>query len=162
MVATQSFSVSRRTLDVEDYIDIIRRDVAWILGPAFFGLVASVSVAFMLPNEYASHATMEIAPAQINPGIIQSTLASSLAERIQQMQQTIMSRTSLSTIISDPRLDLYKKERITVPDEDIVDMMRNAISINYVALPGRASAPPHSTSASAIRTATRHSRSSIR
>jgi uncharacterized protein involved in exopolysaccharide biosynthesis len=137
MVATQSFSISRRTLDVEDYIDIVRRHIGWIVGPAFLGLVASVSVAFMLPNEYSSRATMEIAPAQINPGIVQSTLANSLTERIQQMQQTIMSRTELGTVISDPRLNLYPEERKTQPLEDVIDIMRNAIGITYVTLPGR-------------------------
>ncbi len=137
MVATQSFSISRRTLDVEDYIDILRRHISWIVGPAFLGLVASVSVAFMLPNEYASRATMEITPAEIGAGIVQSTLANSLNERIQQMQQTILSRTSLLTIINDPRLNLYKAERKTQPDEDIIDMMRNAIRIDYQTLPGR-------------------------
>ena len=137
MVATQSFSISRRTLDVEDYIDIVRRHIGWIVGPAFLGLVASVSVAFMLPNEYSSRATMEIAPAQINPGIVQSTLANSLTERIQQMQQTIMSHTSLSAIINDPRLDLYKEERKTQPLEDVLDLMRGAIHIDYISLPGK-------------------------
>ena len=136
MVATQSFSISRRTLDVEDYIDIVRRHVGWIVGPAFLGLVVSVSVAFMLPNEYSSHATMEITPAQISAGVVQSTLANSLNERIQQMQTQILSRTSLSTIITDPRLDLYKEERKTRPLEDVIDEMRNNIHIDYVALPG--------------------------
>ena len=137
MVATQTFSVSRRTLDVEDYIDVVRRHIGWIVGPAFFGLVASVSVAFILPNEYSSRATMEITPAQINPGIVQSTLANSLNERIQQMQQTILSRTSLSTIITDARLNLYPEERKTQPLEDVIDMMRNSIHIDYQSLPGR-------------------------
>jgi uncharacterized protein involved in exopolysaccharide biosynthesis len=137
MVATQSFSISRRTLDVEDYIDILRRHVGWIVGPAFFGLVASVAVAFMLPNEYTSHATMEITPAEISGGIVQSTLANSLNERIQQMQQNILSHTSLQSIITDARLDLYKEERKTEPLEDVTDGMHNAIRIDYVALPGK-------------------------
>jgi len=137
MVATQSFSVSRRTLDVEDYIDIIRRHAGWIVGPAFFGLVASVSVAFMLPNEYTSHATMEITPAEISAGIVPSTLANSLNERIQQMQQNILSHTSLQSIITDARLNLYPEERKTEPLEDVTDGMHNAIRIDYVALPGK-------------------------
>jgi succinoglycan biosynthesis transport protein ExoP len=137
MVATQSFSISRRTLDVEDYVDIIRRHIGWIVGPAFFGLVASIAVAFTLPNEYSSRATMEITPAEISGGIVQSTLANSLTERIQQMQQTILSRSSLLTIINDPRLNLYKEERKTTPDEDMVDTMRNAIGISYQSLPGK-------------------------
>lgn len=137
MVATQSFSVSRRTLDVEDYVDIIRRHAGWIIGPAFLGLVVSVCVAFMLPNEYTSVATMQITPAQIDESIVQSTISNSLTERIQQMEQQITSRTDLSTIINDPRLDLYKKERNSLPLDDVIDQMHNAIGIEFHALPGK-------------------------
>ncbi len=136
MVATQSFSISRRTLDVEDYIDILRRHAGWIVGPAFFGLVASVCVAFVLPNEYTSKATMQITPAQINDNMIQSTISNSLNERIQQMQTSIMSRTALSAIINDPHLLLYQKEIKDKPLEDVIEDMKNAISIQFVSLPG--------------------------
>jgi len=136
MVATQSFSISRRTLDVEDYIDILRRHIGWIVGPAFFGLVVSVCVAFMLPNEYTSKATMSITPAEVGNGIVQNNMGSSLNERIQQMQTQIMSHTGLSTIINDPRLDLYKEERKTKPLEDVIEDMKSAIHYNFVALPG--------------------------
>src|SRR5580692_571865 len=111
MVATQSFSITRRTLDVEDYVDIARRHVAWIIGPAFFGLVASICVAFVLPNEYTSRATMQITPAQISDTMVQSTISNSLNQRIQQMETSILSHSGLSVIIQDPRLDLYKEER---------------------------------------------------
>lgn len=137
MVATQSFSVSRRTLDVEDYVDIIRRHAGWIIGPAFLGLVVSVCVAFMLPNEYTSVATMQITPAQIDESIVQSTISNSLTERIQQMEQQITSRTELGTIINDPRLDLYKKERKSLPLDDVVEQMKGAIHIDFIALPGK-------------------------
>lgn len=136
MVATQSFSISRRTLDVEDYIDIVRRHAGWIVGPAFAGIVASVVVAFLLPNSYISHATMEITPAQISENIVQSTITTALNERIQQMQTNIMSRTNLSSIINDPRLMLYKDDLKTRPLEDVIDDMKKDITISYVTLPG--------------------------
>src|SRR5689334_21120914 len=112
MVATQtqSFAITRRALDVEDYIDIVRRHVGWIVGPAFAGSVISVVVTFMLPNSYVSHATMSITPAQISDNMVQSTLATALNDRIQTMENNIMSRTSLGSLITDPRLLLYKDD----------------------------------------------------
>lgn len=136
MVATQSFSISRRTLDVEDYIDIGRRHVGWIVGPAFFGMVASICVAFLLPNVYTSKATMQITPAQISDSMIQSTISNSLNERIQQMETQIRSRTELSQIITDPRLLLYQDELKNKPLEDVIEEMKSAIRIDFVALPG--------------------------
>ena len=136
MVATQSFSISRRTLDVEDYIDIARRHAGWIVGPAFGGIVASIVVAFILPNSYISHATMQIKPAQISENIVQSTVTTALNERIQQMQTDILSHASLSAIINDPRLVLYKDDLKTKPLEDVIDDMKKDITITYVTLPG--------------------------
>ena len=136
MVAAQSFTISRRALDVEDYIDIGRRHVGWIVGPAFLGVVVSICVAFLLPNEYSSKATMQITPAQVSDNVVQSTISNSLNDRIQQMEQQILSRTALSAIINDPRLNLYVDERKTKPLEDVIEDMKHAVGIDFVSLPG--------------------------
>src|ERR1035438_7543945 len=99
-------AISRRTLDLEDYIDVARRHVAWIVGPMLAGIVIAIVVAFSMPNVYISSATMQITPAQISESIVQTTVNQQLNERIMQMEQEILSRTSLSNIIQDPRLDL--------------------------------------------------------
>lgn len=141
MVATQSnqsFSISRRPLDVEDYIDIGRRHAGWIAGPAFFGVVVSICVALMLPNVYTSKATMQITPPQISENMVQTTISNSLNERIQQMETELLSRTSLSQIINDPHLQLYKEEQKTKPLEDVIEGMKNDIKITLIALPGAA------------------------
>ncbi len=49
-------AISRRTLDMEDYIDVARRHVGWILGPAFAGLVVATVVALTMQNVYVSEA----------------------------------------------------------------------------------------------------------
>src|SRR6204780_1814440 len=146
MTATASSSyvaISRRTLDLEDYIDVARRHVAWILGPVFAGLVISTVVAFLVQNTYVSEATLQITPAQISESIVKTTVNQALTERISEMQQEILSRTSLSSIITDPRLDLYKSDRASSPLEDVIETMRNRdikISINSVPGERRASA----------------------
>ena len=50
MQAQDSFGVTRRALDVEDYIDILRRHKGWIFGPAFLALVASVVGVYLWPD----------------------------------------------------------------------------------------------------------------
>jgi succinoglycan biosynthesis transport protein ExoP len=146
MTATASSSyvaISRRTLDLEDYIDVARRHVAWILGPVFAGLVISTVVAFIVQNTYVSEATLQITPAQISESIVKTTVNQALTERISEMQQEILSRTSLSSIITDPRLDLYKSDRASAPLEDVIETMRNRdIKITISSAPGerRASA----------------------
>ncbi len=140
MTATASsgyVAISRRTLDLEDYIDVARRHAVWILGPVFAGLVISIAVAFMLQNVYVSTATLEITPKQVSDSIVKTTLNQELTDRIGQMQQQILSRTSLSAIITDPRLDLYKEERASKPLEDVIEAMRlNDIRITMDSVPG--------------------------
>src|SRR4051812_31663110 len=104
-------AISRRSLDLEDYIDVARRHASWIVGPTLAGLVVSIVVAFVLPNQYVSQAVLRITPSQISSNIVATTLNQQLTERIMAMEQEILSRTSLSSIIQDPRLDLYKAER---------------------------------------------------
>jgi polysaccharide chain length determinant protein (PEP-CTERM system associated) len=129
-------AISRRTLDLEDYIDVARRHVGWIMGPTFFGIVASIVVAFVIPNTYVSQAEMQITPSQISPAIVQNTISQLLTDRISAMENNILSRTSLSSIIQDPRLNLYDKERQAQPLEDVIETMRTRdVRIQIVSLP---------------------------
>jgi succinoglycan biosynthesis transport protein ExoP len=128
-------TVSRRTLDLEDYVDVARRHVGWIVGPLLAGIVISIVVAFVLPNVYVSTAEMQITPAQISETIVKTTTNQQLNERIIQMENEILSRTSLSAIIQDPRLDLYKSDRARKPIEDVIEDMKKDIHLRIDSLP---------------------------
>ncbi len=65
MQPTEGVTIQRRTLDVEDYIDITRRHKGWIFGPFLFTLVVSVVGAYMWPDSYTSTAIIRIVPQQV-------------------------------------------------------------------------------------------------
>ncbi|MEO8595916.1 MAG: hypothetical protein ABI759_21525 [Candidatus Solibacter sp.] len=134
MAAAQNFvSVTRRPPDVEDYIDMLRRYRSWLIGPMFGGLVVAVIVAFMWSDTYVSTAVMRITPQQISTQLVPTVVTMQMQQRLQQMQQEILSRSSLSELIKRPSLDLYRKEQQRYPMEDIVQDMRNkAIRIQMV------------------------------
>jgi len=135
--STQYVSISRRALDVEDYIDIVRRHTTWILGPLFAGLVISCVAAFLIPNTYLSRAIMRISPAQISPDMVPSTVSQQMNERIGQMQQDILSRDSLSELIQRPALNLYRRERDKQPLQDVIESMRaRDVKINIFSTAG--------------------------
>ncbi len=52
-----SLTVPRRPYDFEDYVDILRRNLRWIIAPTFAGLVISTVVAFFMPDVFFSMAT---------------------------------------------------------------------------------------------------------
>jgi uncharacterized protein involved in exopolysaccharide biosynthesis len=124
---------------VEDYIDLARRHVGWIAGPMLAGIVIANVVAFAIPNVYISQAELQITPPQVSDAIVKSTGNQGLTDRILLMQNEIESRTSLSNIIQDPRLNLYKSELASKPLEDVIDMMRKDIHIKVDTLPGEGS-----------------------
>src|SRR5271166_807194 len=133
MAAAQNFvTVSRRPPDVEDYIDMLRRYRSWLIGPMFAGLVVAVVVAFLWPDTYVSTAVMRITPQQISDRLVPTVVNMQMQQRLQQMQQEILSRSSLAELIQRPALDLYKKERNRLPMEDIVQDMRSKIHIQPV------------------------------
>jgi polysaccharide chain length determinant protein (PEP-CTERM system associated) len=138
MAAAQNFvSVTRRPPDVEDYIDMLRRYRSWLIGPMFAGLVTAVVVAFLWPDTYVSQAVMRITPPTISDRLVPTVVNMQMQQRLQQMQQEILSRGSLAELIQRPSLDLYRKERQRYPMEDIIQDMRNkAIKIQTVEVTG--------------------------
>src|SRR5580692_5928271 len=108
MAIPQNFiSVSRRPPDVEDYIDMLRRYRPWIIGPMFAGLVISTVVAFLWKDTYRSTALMRITPQRVSEKLVPTEFSTQMAQRLNEMEQEILSRTSLEALIKSPSLDLY-------------------------------------------------------
>ena len=127
MQPTDSFSVPRRTLDVEDYIDIVRRHKGWIIGPFLLTLVGTVVGVYLWPDSYVSEATVKVQPQQVPQNMVQSAINQEMTDRISSMSQTILSRTTLTTIVNN--FGLYARERRSLPIEDVVELMRKKIEI---------------------------------
>ena len=133
MGAPQNYlSVSRRPLDVEDYIDLLRRHRSWIVGPMFAGLVISVVVAFLWPDTYQSVAVMRIIPQSVAAQLVPSTVSIQMAQRLDQLRTELLSRGSLSAIINTHQL--YKKLREGKPMEDAIDQMQKDVRMDPLGL----------------------------
>jgi uncharacterized protein involved in exopolysaccharide biosynthesis len=123
MQPQDNLAPARRTLDIEDYIDIVRRHKAWILGPVFAALVVSVVVAFLWPDTYVSSAVIRIVPPQVPAQLVASNVSGDLQGRINSLVQLILNRATLLNIINTK--GLYKKELTRKPPDDVVDDMRS-------------------------------------
>src|SRR5260370_9156858 len=133
MQPMDGISVSRRPLDVEDYSDIVRRHKGWIFGPFLFTLVASVVGVYLWPDSYVSQAVVKIVPQQVPTSMVQSAINQQMSDRINSMAQTILSRTTLTTI--NNTFGLYPRERSRLPIEDVIELMKKKIEILPVATP---------------------------
>src|SRR5579863_4311874 len=99
MQPTEGFNITRRALDVEDYIDILRRHKGWVFGPFLLTLVVSVVGAFLWPNSYDSRAVIIIHPQQVPENMVQSSINQDLTSRLDAMSAQIRSHAVLTNII---------------------------------------------------------------
>ncbi len=118
---------TERTLDVEDYLAIARRNVSWLLGPTLAALTLAVVVAFFWPNTYVSAASIRVVPPAVPEKLVPTNVSVQMAERVAAMQQTILSRNTLTNIIQT--YDLYRRERSRLPMEDIIEKMQRNITV---------------------------------
>ncbi len=138
-VADQPVSVPRRALDFEDYIDILRRHRAWILGPAFLGLVLGVVTAFLWEDSYIARGKIRITPPQVPARLVPGNVGEELTARINAIAQEIITRSSLQNLIQT--YNLYPEDRKRLPMEDVTDRMRRSIGIDNIESYSRSGAP---------------------
>lgn len=124
---TDRVSAQRRAFDFEDYVDVLRRNIRWLIGPAFLGLVLATVVAYLIDDTYVSRALIRIVPQQVPENLVQTAVNQQIADRLNAMAETIKSRNSLQSIITT--YGLYKKEIKDEPLDDVIDLMRRKIKI---------------------------------
>jgi len=122
MQPQESPTIARRQLDVEDYIDIMRRHKGWIFGPLFGAFVLSVVVAFLWPDTYLSTATIRVVPPQVPENFVPANVNMDVQGRVNSLIQLILDRATLTNIINTH--NLYKKERERLPLDDVIENMR--------------------------------------
>src|SRR5271154_1084171 len=122
MQLPESNPIVHRPLDVEDYIDILRRHKGWILGPLFAALVISVVTAFLWPDTYVSVATIRVVPPQVPENFVPANVSLDLEGRVNSLVQLILNRATLTTVINSH--GLYKRELARLPIDDVIENMR--------------------------------------
>ncbi len=122
MQAQESLSVGRRSMDIEDFIDVARRHKAWIFGPAFAALVVSVVVAFLWPDTYLSTAIIRVVPPQVPEMYVPPNITTDMQGRINGLTQEILNRSSLTALVN--KHQLYKKELSKLPMDDVIENMK--------------------------------------
>src|SRR5215471_16132425 len=113
-----------------DYIEIVgRRKKSLIL--SFFGIFAiAVIIALALPPIYKSTSTILIEEQEIPRDYIVSTVAGYAEQRLQTINQRVMSATKLLEIIN--KYNLYGDLRKRKTNEEIIEKMRKDIKLETV------------------------------
>lgn len=134
----QPISIVRRELDIEDYIDIMRRHRSWILGPVFLGLVVGVVTAFLWPNSYRAEGAIRIVPPQVPSRMVETNISEQMSQRVNATYQNILSRQNILNLIQT--YNLYPNDRRRLPTEDVIEMMRKDVAMGQLQAVGRGGA----------------------
>jgi polysaccharide chain length determinant protein (PEP-CTERM system associated) len=95
----------------------------WLIGlPLVLMPLAAAMYAFTLQTKWMSTALIQIVPQQVPQEFVRSTVTARIEDRLESIQQLILSRTRLEAIIQE--FNLYPQARQTGLMEDIVDRMR--------------------------------------
>jgi succinoglycan biosynthesis transport protein ExoP len=124
-IPDQPISVQRRELDMEDYLDIVRRHRAWIIGPAFLGLILGVMGAYLWPDTYTSTGQIRVVPPKVSSRLVASNLNEEMSQRVNAIYQDIISRDPLTNMIRT--YNLYPDKLRRLPMEDVLELMKKDI-----------------------------------
>jgi polysaccharide chain length determinant protein (PEP-CTERM system associated) len=112
----------------DDYLRILwsRR---WVIAiPAVVIASATAVASLFLPDWYRATTTILIIPQRVPESFVQPTVTADLSERLQSIQQEILSRTRLERIVQE--FDLYPRERSRgAIMEDVIEQMRRDINV---------------------------------
>lgn len=122
--------VEEKRLTPADLLNIIRRRKWALIGPALFLLFLAGVVALAIPSYYKSTSTILIEDQEIPQNFVMATVTSYAEQRLQIINQRIMSSTRLIELIKQFNLyaDLY--DRWTT--EEIVEEMREDIQMETI------------------------------
>jgi polysaccharide biosynthesis transport protein len=113
--------------DFERYLDIARRRHMHFLVPLLVGWLMVWGLSWVLPPRYKSTTLILVQEPTMPKNFVAGNADSDLQARLQTMQQEILSRTRLLTIIDG--MHLYGGGRKPLTDDDKVTKMRKEITI---------------------------------
>lgn len=122
--------MEEQALEFSDYLDAFKRRRTSILIIAAVVFVIGVVAALVWPATYKSSATILIKEQDIPSELVQSTVTSFAAQRIQAISQRVMARPNLLEIID--KYNLYADERDRLTTEEIIAEMRDNIGMDLI------------------------------
>ena len=121
-------SVEFKQRSIGEYVRMAKRRRWHIVLPTIAVFLAVFWVVRGLPNFYTSTTFLTLTPPAISEKVAPSLTDEDLSQRLQAINNTVLSRSSLEPMVA--KYNLYEDEREAgVPVERIVDRVRNNINV---------------------------------
>jgi succinoglycan biosynthesis transport protein ExoP len=118
-------------LQLREYLQVLKRRRGWVIFTATAVFCVVLVVAVRLPSVYRSETVILVDPQKVPDTFVQSTVSSSVSDRLSTIQQEVMSPSRLTDLIH--KLHLYPELQGKVNEQQIVTRMQKAISVEIVA-----------------------------
>src|SRR5580704_16617698 len=112
-------------LNLQQYVDVIRRRHMYFLIPFFLGWLVVWSASWVLPSRYKSGTLILVEQPSMPKDYVTPNVTDDLQTRLASITQQILSRTRLLHIIDD--LNLYADKRGRSNPDELVERMRKDI-----------------------------------
>lgn len=113
---------------LQQYVDLFLRNKWLITLPFLVITLGSLIVSLAIPNIYQASTTILVVPQKVPENYVRSTVPAAVADRLQTLNQQIMSRTRLQQVIE--RYGLYREEAKKMAPEEIIELMRKKIDVS--------------------------------
>lgn len=102
----------------------------WLLAPAFVIAMGAGVGSTLFPNHYESEATIHVEHLQVPEPYLPPYATPDIRETLLVVTDAVLSRTQLLQVVNE--FDLYPKERKRLASEELLDLMRDDITIEPV------------------------------
>ena len=116
-----------KKLAFADILQMVRRRIWLIVVPPIVALFIGLVYSSTIPNLYQSDMLIAIDPQRVPDAFVRSTVTLETDRRMDALTVQVLSRRTLQGLIE--KFDLYPEERKTLPLEDVIAKMREAIAV---------------------------------
>jgi polysaccharide chain length determinant protein (PEP-CTERM system associated) len=120
--------LGHRTLNVEDYLSILKRRWWIIAVPAVIFPIIAYGITFFIQPTYVSQTLVLIEQQRVPNDFVPSVVNENLDSRLASMKEQILSRSSIQPIIE--KYNLYANQHLSMDGR--IDLARNSIDIKPI------------------------------
>lgn len=118
---------SERSFDPRLLLEILKRRWAYLLGPIAVILMVGTAYVMVLKPIYVAEARILVESQQIPSDLVRSTITATARERIQVIEQRVMTRENLLAIVN--KYQLFPEQRRLMSGTQLLDAMRQSSRI---------------------------------
>src|SRR5918996_5461798 len=122
------------SLTLTDYWQIVVRKKWLIVGCLLFSAIVAATLCYVLPKSYRSSTLILVENQKVPEDYVKATVIGSIEERLTMIQQQVMSRTLLTSVIDE--FKLYQDDIEQGGLESVIESLRKNIKVETVGTAG--------------------------